>query len=182
MSLEKARLEAVSGGENIEFMFNPAQISFEGTVNTSESPGARNQTTGKPKVSYANKKANKIVLNKVLFDTYETKKDVVNEYIKKFQKAIDFHQKDEKPPTFKFIWGGRVYLDFCFIENLSYKLTFFLSDGTPVRAEIDSLSLIEADDPKESQSNKSKQPTEKQRRTDTIKNRLKKKIIASIKM
>lgn len=175
MSLEKAKLEAISGQEHIEFMFNPGEISFDGNVNTSESPGARSKTTGKPKVSYANKQANKITLNKILFDTYETKKDVVKQYIEKFQKAIDFYQKDEKPPTFKFIWGGRVYLDFCFIEKLSYKLTFFLADGTPVRAEIDSLSLIEADDPKDSQSNKSPQPTEKQRRTDSLQNRRKKR-------
>ena len=175
MSLEKAKLEAVSGGEDIEFMFNPGEISFDGNVNTSESPGARDKKTGKPKVSYANKQASKITLNNILFDTYETKKDVVNQYIEKFQKAIDFHQQDEKPPTFKFIWGGRVYLDFCFIEKLSYKLTFFLSDGTPVRAEIDSLSLIEADNPKDTQSNDTQQPTQKQRRTDTMKNRRKKR-------
>ena len=175
MSLEKAKLEAVSGGEDIEFMFNPGEISFDGNVNTSESPGARDKKTGKPKVSYANKQASKITLNNILFDTNETKKDVVNQYIEKFQKAKDFHQQDEKPPTFKFIWGGRVYLDFCFIEKLSYKLTFFLSDGTPVRAEIDSLSLIEADNPKDTQSNDTQQPTQKQRRTDTMKNRRKKR-------
>ena len=85
MSLEKAKLEAVSGGEDIEFMFNPGEISFDGNVNTSESPGARDKKTGKPKVSYANKQASKITLNNILFDTYETKKDVVNLYIEKFQ-------------------------------------------------------------------------------------------------
>lgn len=175
MSLEKARLEPVDGGNPIEFMFNPGQISFDGNVNTSESPGARNKQTGKPKVSYANKKASKISLNNILFDTYESKKDVVVNYIKKFKDAIDFHGQDEKPPIFKFIWGERIYLDFCFIENLNYKLTFFLSDGTPVRAVIDSLSLIEVDDPKESKSNKNHQPTEKERRKDSLGSRRKKR-------
>lgn len=175
MPLEKAVLKAVRGGNDIEFMFNPGQISFDDNVNTSESPGARNKETGKPKVSYANKKASKITLTNILFDTYESKKDVVESYIKKFQEAINFHGDDEKPPTFKFIWGDRVYLDFCFIEKLNYKLTFFLSDGTPVRAVIDSLNLIEADDPKESKSIKNPQPTEKQRRTDSVNNRRKKR-------
>ena len=149
MSLEKAYLKAVDGKDNINFMFNPREISFEGNVNTSQSPGARNRKTGKPKVSYANKNSSKIILNNILFDTYESKIDVVKNYIKKFQDAIDFHEGQQKPPVFKFMWGSRTYLDFCFIENLSYKLTLFLSDGTPVRAVIDSLSLIETDDPKE---------------------------------
>ncbi|BAY81534.1 hypothetical protein NIES267_10110 [Calothrix parasitica NIES-267] len=176
MSLQKAKLENLDNpNQSLEFMFNPAQISFEGNVNTSESPGARSTKTGKPKVSYANKNSSKITLNDILFDTYETKKDVVESYIKKFQDAIDFHQQDERPPTFKFIWGNRIYLDFCFIEKLSYKLTFFLSDGTPVRAVIDSLSLIETDNPKESESVEAKQPNTEQRRKDTIKSRQKKR-------
>ena len=165
MSLEKAYLKAVDGKDNINFMFNPREISFEGNVNTSQSPGARNRKTGKPKVSYANKNSSKIILNNILFDTYESKIDVVKNYIKKFQDAIDFHEGQQKPPVFKFMWGSRTYLDFCFIENLSYKLTLFLSDGTPVRAVIDSLSLIETDDPKATESVNVKEPKPIHRRT-----------------
>ncbi|MEO0838320.1 MAG: hypothetical protein AAF063_05385 [Cyanobacteria bacterium J06643_5] len=175
MSLEKAYLKAVDSEKDIHFMFNPREISFEGNVNTSQSPGARNRKTGKPKVSYANKNSSKITLNNILFDTYESKKDVVENHIKEFQSAIDFHEGQEKPPVFKFMWGSRTYLDFCFIENLSYKLTLFLSDGTPVRAVIDSLILIETDDPKETESVKTKKIKPIQRLTDTIKSRQRKR-------
>ncbi|MGK7926783.1 MAG: hypothetical protein AB4290_16345 [Spirulina sp.] len=53
----------------------------------------------------------------------------------------------------------------CFIENLAYKLTLFLPDGTPVRAEIDSLTLKEVDEEKPSGSGQAKQPDKNTRET-----------------
>lgn len=48
-----------------------------------------------------------------------------------------------RPPVYYFIWGTHNYLT-CMIESLSFKLTMFLPDGTPVRAMVD-LSLKEVD-------------------------------------
>jgi hypothetical protein len=61
--------------------------------------------------------------------------------------------KDDKQrtPLYMFAWGNNIYLRYCFVEKLSYKLTLFLPDGTPVRAVIDSLTLKEADEPKPNQ-------------------------------
>lgn len=48
-------------------------------------------------------------------------------------------------PLYRFVWGEQIYLRCCFVEQLKYKLTMFLPDGTPVRACIDSLVLKEAE-------------------------------------
>ena len=47
------------------------------------------------------------------------------------------------PPVYYFIWGEQNYMT-CMITKLSYKLTMFLPDGTPVRALVD-VSLKEVD-------------------------------------
>lgn len=148
-NLVKATLLSNDGVPAIEFMFNPTELVFEGVVETAESPGARTQEKGQPKVSFSHVKAYKVTINKILFDTYESGEDVVQRYINKFRTAVEFVQGKERPPIYQFMWGKQVYLRRCFVEKLNYKLTMFLPDGTPVRAVIDSLTLKEADEPKE---------------------------------
>lgn len=148
-TLVKARLTPIPEDRSapaIEFMFNPTELIFEGVVETSESKGARTQSSGKPKVSFSNVKAYKITINKILFDTYETGEDVVDKYIEPFRKAVEFVGNQERPPIYSFSWGKQ-YLRRCFVEKLTYKLTMFMPNGTPVRATIDSLTLKEADEP-----------------------------------
>ena len=170
-NLVKATLISDDGAPPIEFMFNPTELLFEGVVETSESPGARTQDKGQPKVSFSHVKAYKVTLNKVLFDTYEDGGDVVKQYIDKFKKAVEFVKGKERPPIYQFMWGKQVYLRRCFIEKLSYKLTMFLPDGTPVRAVIDSLTLKEADEPKENGPLGAKPPAQVDRQTDSLSSR-----------
>ncbi|NJM22530.1 MAG: hypothetical protein HC836_20380 [Richelia sp. RM2_1_2] len=174
MELVKAKLVCIDNGGNIEFMFNPSQLAFEGIVETSENSGARTQKQGKPKVSFSNIKAYKVTINNILFDTYEEGEDVVKKYIDKFKKAVEFSSGKERPPVYRFVWGDNIYLRCCFIEKLSYKLTMFLPNGTPVRAVIDSLSLKEADEPKPNQSLATPTINNKTRQTDSMKNKNKK--------
>jgi Contractile injection system tube protein len=147
-NLIKARLTSDDGVPAIEFMFNPTELTFEGVVETAENPGARTQDKGHPKVSFSHVKAYKVTINKIIFDTYEDGQDVVSKHIEPFRKAVEFVGNEQRPPIYKFIWGKQVYLQRCFVEKLTYKLTMFLPDGTPVRATIDSLTLKEADDRK----------------------------------
>ena len=170
-NLVKATLISDDGVPQIEFMFNPTELVFEGVVETSESPGARTEDKGTPKVSFSHVKAYKVTINKILFDTYEDGEDVVKQYIDKFKKAVEFVKGKERPPIYQFMWGKQVYLRRCFIEKLSYKLTMFLPDGTPVRAVIDSLTLKEADEPKENGPLGAKPPAEVDRQTDSLASR-----------
>ena len=144
--LEKAKLISEES-ETIEFMFNPSELSFEYSNTWREEEGARTDK-GLPKVSFASPNASQITISNILFDTYEQGTDVL-EYINKFKKALDFAEKGsakgKRPPIFIFIWGQNKYLQ-CFIDRLSYKLTRFLPDGTPVQAQIDQLTLKEVDE------------------------------------
>ena len=49
----------------------------------------------------------------------------------------------KRPPVYYLIWCNHDYIT-CMVESLSFKLTMFLPDGTPVRALVD-LSLKEVD-------------------------------------
>ena len=170
-NLVKASLMSDDGVPPIEFMFNPTELVFEGVVQTSESPGARTQDKGNPKVSFSHVKAYKVTINQILFDTYEDGGDVVKLYIENFRKSVEFVKGKERPPIYQFMWGKQVYLRRCFIEQLSYKLTMFLPDGTPVRAVIDSLTLKEADEPKENGPLGAKPPPKVDRNKDSLVNR-----------
>ena len=170
-NLVKATLISDDGVPQIEFMFNPTELVFEGVVETSESPGARTEDKGTPKVSFSHVKAYKVTINKILFDTYEDGGDVVKQYIENFRKSVEFVKGKERPPIYQFMWGKQVYLRRCFIEKLNYKLTMFLPDGTPVRAVIDSLTLKEADEPKENGPLGAKPPPKVDRIKDSLANK-----------
>ena len=148
MNLVKAQMIAAYGeASNIEFMFNPTQLVFEGAIDTADNPGARSKKTGHPKVSFSGIQPYKLTLNNLIFDTYESGQDVISTYIEKFRRAIEFVDGKQRPPLYSFCWGGRnqPYFRYCFVERLTYKLTLFLPDGTPVRAVIDGLILKETD-------------------------------------
>lgn len=170
-NLVKATLISNDNVPAIEFMFNPSELVFEGVVETAESPGARTQEKGQPKVSFSHVKAYKVTINKILFDTYEAGEDVVSKYINSFRTAVEFVKGKERPPIYQFMWGKQVYLRRCFVEKLNYKLTMFLPDGTPVRAVIDSLTLKEADEPNENGPLGAQLQAKADRQTDSIKNR-----------
>lgn len=168
----KATLKAAPGEDSgvkpIEFLFNPTQLAFEGIVETSDNAGTRSEASGKPKVSFSNIQAYKITISNILFDTYEngnSNRNVVKEYIEPLKEAVKFVEGKERPPIFTFAWGKEVYLRFCFVERVTYKLTMFLPDGTPVRAVVDSLMLKETDGiPSES----ARLPRATESRADTI--------------
>jgi hypothetical protein len=135
-----------SGKPRIDFVFNPAEIQLSDKNETQENPGANNEATGRPKVSFAEKKATTLKFGNLYFDTYESGEDVIAKHIQPFKEAMTFVPEFRRPPVYEFVWGNQRYFRRCFVEELSYKLTMFLPDGTPVRAVLD-VSLKEADEP-----------------------------------
>lgn len=189
-SLIKASLVPLDVGVPlIQFMFNPAELTFDRAVSHNESKASKDEKTGHPKKSFSHLEAPKVTISKILFDTYEDGDDVVAKYIDPFIAAVEFlgehksssqpglldsfqelvnppqqplpnsptaskptprpgegseadkSEADKRTPHYRFVWGERVHLRRCVIEKLTYKLTLFLPDGTPVRAMIDSLTL-----------------------------------------
>jgi hypothetical protein len=142
--LEKAQLIS-DESETIEFMFNPTELTFEYSVNVNSEAGART-TSGLPKVSFAYRDPCTLSISNIIFDTYEAGTSVLD-YINKLKKAVQFSSQgkgsEKRPPFYIFAWGQQQYIR-CFVTRLSYRLTRFLSDGTPVQARVD-LTLTEID-------------------------------------
>ncbi|MBE9232504.1 hypothetical protein IQ231_12640 [Cuspidothrix issatschenkoi LEGE 03284] len=145
-TLEKAKLIAYNGeAPNIEFMFNPTEISFSRTVNWSSNQGNRGSTL-LPKVNFSGVEPYKFTLKQLLFDTYETQKSVMEEYIDKIKKGVETidGSPDKRPPVYILTWGKGTKYFYCVITSLTYTLNMFLTNGTPVRAMVD-ISLQEVD-------------------------------------
>lgn len=145
--LAKAQLISQES-DTIEFMFNPTELVFQKSIKVNESRGART-SSGLPKVSFAYPEPYTLSIKNIVFDTYEEGQSVLDKYINKLRKAVDFASKGaaakKRPPVYVFTWGEQQYMR-CFVERLTYRLTRFLPDGTPVQAKV-SLILKEIDKP-----------------------------------
>ncbi len=141
--LVKAKLKAYNGeSDDIEFMFNPTEISFTRAVKWESKQGNRGSEL-LPKVNFSGVDPYKFTLKQLLFDTYETKKSVMDEHINKIKKGVEtITGGDKRPPVYIFIWKDEYF--HCVITSLTYTLNMFLTNGTPVRAMVD-ISLQEVD-------------------------------------
>ena len=148
MTLEKAKLIAIAQeADDIEFMFNPNEISFSRNMEIEQAKAARTEK-GQPKTSFKHPNPYSLKIGNIVIDTYEGGGSVL-EHLKKYTKAVEFSEKGDadkkRPPVYLFVWGSNLYMR-CFVKNFSFKLTLFRADGTPVRATID-LSLEQVDPP-----------------------------------
>lgn len=142
--LQKAKLIAHDRGVlDIELMFNPEEISFARNVKWDADTGNRGDHL-LPKVNFSGVEPYKLTLKQLLFDTYESKESVMK-YVDKIKKSVERIEAkaDSRPPVYIFEWGVGKYFH-CVVTSLTYKLTMFLTDGTPVRAIVD-ISLQEVD-------------------------------------
>jgi hypothetical protein len=145
--LQKAKLIAYKKeASDIELMFNPDEISFTRTVKWDADQGNRGDHL-LPKVNFSGVDPYKLTLKQLLFDTYESKESVMK-YVDIIKKSVERTQAkaDSRPPVYIFQWGSAYPKDYfhCVVTSLTYKLTMFLTDGTPVRAIVD-ISLQEVD-------------------------------------
>jgi Contractile injection system tube protein len=95
------------------------------------------------------------------------------EGVTKNKNGTSVEQKSDdsnRPPLYRFVWGDQVYIEKCFVEKLSYKITMFLPNGTPVRAVIDSLTLKDAATLKKNQDSP---PPVSDRKKDSLESRMK---------
>lgn len=144
MNLEKATLNSLDGDSySFTFMYNPTSISIKRSVNLTESKAATTEK-GIPKVSYGDPNATTISIRNVIFDTYENSSDRdVGNQLKNLTQSVKFIPGKQRPPVYIFAWGSINYLR-CYVESISYDLTMFLPDGTPVRATA-SIDMKEVD-------------------------------------
>lgn len=128
--------------ERIEVNFNPNEYSLSKSVNY-RAVDAREDAPGQ-EFSSVNPRTLSLSLR---FDTYEIGKSVETEYLQRLRKTVSLRdparaaaQKDP-PPQILFSWGAFRFKGV--VTSLSEQVTFFLENGTPVRASV-SLSITES--------------------------------------
>ncbi|MEL7355587.1 MAG: hypothetical protein AAFN40_03375 [Cyanobacteria bacterium J06560_6] len=148
-NLQKAKLTGQDEAQDIEFMFNPSELSLSRSMSIEQAEGARTKT-GQNKTSFKHPNPYSMKVGNLIFDTYESGKSVL-EHVSKLSKAVEFTDrgkgKNKRPPIYLFTWGDHKYLR-VFVKNFSCRLTLFLPNGTPVRAIIDlDLEQVEPPEP-----------------------------------
>lgn len=143
--LTKAFLTNVETNERIEFLFNPTEYALSKTNNWDAEAIIGFDV---PPTEFQGGDPTTLDLE-LFFDTYEKKEDVRNYTDKVFaltKISDETRQNSERgrPPRVLFNWG-RVFSFQSVITELSVTYTLFLSDGTPVRANME-LSLQECED------------------------------------
>jgi hypothetical protein len=147
--LERAKIYQLKGAGDkddkedpagIDVCFNPKEYSLEKSVDWS-SEKAKSEA---PLPEYKEPKAMTLSLT-LQFDTYEERVSVRDRFVRRLEKLALMRGQlkkkmsaDEKkaaaPPVILFVWGKFNFKGV--IESLNQKYTMFLSDGTPVRAEV----------------------------------------------
>ena len=147
-NLKTAYIRPVNGrfaGKVIEVLFNPAEYSIE-KGNTFQSTSLPGLST--PVTQFVTGNADTLSME-LYFDTYATssrhgtvtRREDVRNYTRKIANLMEIDPTLHAPPVCEFTWGPPLGtpkgLQFAgIIEKVSQKFTYFLDDGTPVRATL----------------------------------------------
>jgi hypothetical protein len=148
--LERARIYVLPGtGEGkkatdadyaIDVCFNPKEYSLEKSVEWD----SEKAFSDAPNPEFKAPKPMSLSVT-LQFDSYEERVSVRDKWVRKLEAltlmkkqlksgASKKDKEDARPPTILFVWGRFTFKGV--VESLSQKYTMFLSDGTPVRAEV----------------------------------------------
>ena len=146
--LKRAYIQPVNGrhaGTPFEVLFNPAEYSIE-KGNTFQSTSLPGLST--PVTQFVTGNADTLSME-LYFDTYSassrhgevTLREDVRNYTRKIANLMEIDSTLHAPPICEFIWGPPIGtpqgLEFRgILEKCSQKFTYFLDDGTPVRATL----------------------------------------------
>jgi nucleoid-associated protein YgaU len=134
-----------NAGKHFEVLFNPAEYSIE-KGNTFQSTSLPGLST--PVTQFVTGNADTLTME-LYFDTYTkssrhpnmTLKEDVRNYTRPIANLMEIDPTLHAPPVCEFIWGPPLGtpkgVEFAgIIEKVSQKFTYFLDDGTPVRATL----------------------------------------------
>jgi len=130
MGLVKALIKCKEA-PNIELhaQFNPKELQVDKTVSWTPSSSHGED----PMVEF--KEPQSATLSVTLyFDTYETKDDVYDRYVKGLEKMVVMEPSLGRPPLVIFQWGNFNFTGV--VESLGQKYTMFLEDGKRCRCEV----------------------------------------------
>lgn len=125
----KAKLIAKEAGVDLDVLFNPKELVVEKQVQWTQKEGS---VSDEPPEEFT--KPTPATLSVTLhFDTYEKKSDV-SSYTSQVEKMALIVKGLNRPPLCLFVWGNFKFQGV--VDSVSQKFTMFLSNGTPVRAEV----------------------------------------------
>lgn len=146
--LKIAYIRPINGrhaNERFEVLFNPAEYSIEkgNTFQSTSLPGLATPVT-----QFVTGNADTLTME-LYFDTYAkssrhgqvTQREDVRKYTRRVANLIEIDPELHAPPVCEFTWGPPLGspegIQFTgVIEKVSQRFTFFLDDGTPVRATL----------------------------------------------
>jgi hypothetical protein len=137
----KAEIRSVekNAGQPIACMFNPKEYSFA-KKNKWSAPKSKGGNV--PEFEFGGGDPATLTLQ-LLFDTFESGKDVRKEYTDKVWKLMmvdesltDHTTKKGRPPKVRFQWGQAWSFE-AVIMSITQKFTLFKEDGKPLRATLD---------------------------------------------
>src|SRR5262245_17337709 len=126
--------------EILKCNFNPKDYTISRSAKWTPSP---NKGTDLPVVEFTSTEPATMTL-KLFFDTFEKREDVRKAYTDKIWSLLDVstdakvkspRSKKSRPPKVQFRWGKTKFFD-AVITKIDQTFSLFLSDGTPVRAEV----------------------------------------------
>jgi len=147
-NLKTAFIRPINGvhrNEQLEVLFNPAEYSIE-KGNTFQSTTLPGMPT--PVTQFVAGNADTLTME-LYFDTYATssrhgnvtRREDVRHYTRRIANLMEMDPQLHAPPICEFTWGPPLGspegIQFTgIIEKVTQKFTFFLDDGTPVRATL----------------------------------------------
>ncbi len=150
-NLERAKIyELDSSGSIIQpgmdVCFNPKEYDLNKTVTWDTSKAF----TDAPKPEFKAPQAQTLKVT-LQFDTYEERVSVRDKYIRRIEKLANMSgtatdakdAKNHAPPELRFVWGAMSFRGV--IQTMAQKYTMFLSDGTPVRCDVD-ITMMNVED------------------------------------
>ena len=128
MEYRKATIEPEGHG-TIEVLFNPNAYSVAKGNQIAEAavPGLR-----APVLQYVHGNSRTLSME-LFFDTYEEQSDV-RDYTNDIYKLLEIDSETHVPPICQVSWGGFNFRGV--LEQVTGRFSLFLSDGTPVRANL----------------------------------------------
>jgi nucleoid-associated protein YgaU len=125
------------GAADVEFMFNPEAVRVTKTLKPREQKAA-GQNAPTPQFTGGN--AAQLEFGEILLDTFETRKNVYQEFVSKLELLIKVDEHLHRPPMVFFLWGqgwgdrnGQINTGLWFVTGLDVNYTMFLPNGVPVR-------------------------------------------------
>jgi len=131
--------------KDIEFLYNPETVTIAKKAEFKE-----HQTQGSDagKKEWTHGISRSLTISDLYFDTYETRRNVREQYVNKLERLVHRDATLKRPPKVLFVWGSFMKesddynANQWYVTSVTVNYTMFLNDGTPVRAKV-SLQLKE---------------------------------------